>query len=109
MARWDGTYTPDLQRLEDEAGPFLARHPIENSAPRTICGTLRRHGPHAYGDLADLADPVSTGLYRRLGYVPVRDHVTLSFTDPDPSSPRNPCGTRDTAPSGARGGPGAAA
>lgn len=58
---------------------------------------------------ADLANPVSTGLYQRLGYVPVRDHVTLSFTDPDPSSPRNPCGTRDAAPSGARGGPGAAA
>ncbi|MEE4544104.1 GNAT family N-acetyltransferase [Streptomyces sp. V4-01] len=28
---------------------------------------------------ADLANPVSTGLYRRLGYVPVRDAVELAF------------------------------
>jgi predicted GNAT family acetyltransferase len=44
---WTLTHAPD--RFEAEAGPFLARRPVENSVPRTVCGTLRRRGPHAYG------------------------------------------------------------
>jgi hypothetical protein len=32
--------------------------------------------------VADLANPISTGLYQRLGYVPVRDQVSISFTGP---------------------------
>ncbi|MYS24688.1 Predicted acetyltransferase, GNAT family, partial [Streptomyces sp. DvalAA-14] len=41
------------------AGPFLARRPVENSVPRTICATLGRRGPHAYG-----AEPPVFGWWR---------------------------------------------
>lgn len=36
---------------------------------------------------ADLANPVSNGLYQRLGYEPVRDHVSLFFAGPAAPGP----------------------
>jgi len=44
---WTITHSPD--RFEAAAGPFLEQRPVENSVPRTICGTLRRRGLDSYG------------------------------------------------------------
>ena len=44
------TLTDSLDLFSTEAGPFLAARPVENSVPRTICGTLRRRGPDVYGE-----------------------------------------------------------
>ncbi|WP_328912523.1 MULTISPECIES: hypothetical protein [unclassified Streptomyces] len=105
------TITHALDRFTAEAGAFVAARPVENSVPRTVCGALRRRGTDAYGaepplfgrwrpagavtvsrvaaeagDVllsADLADPVAGGRYRRLGHVPVRDHVSIDFSGPE--------------------------
>ncbi|WP_329138084.1 GNAT family N-acetyltransferase [Streptomyces sp. NBC_01476] len=53
------TITDDLDRFEAEAGGFLARYPVENSVPRTVCGTIRRRGPQVYG-----AEPPYFGWWR---------------------------------------------
>lgn len=48
------TFTDDVDVFLDAAGPSLAARPAESSVVLTVTATLRRHGPHAYGDL----DPV---------------------------------------------------
>lgn len=53
------TTTDSLAAFRDAAGPFLARRPVEHSVPRTICGTLERRGPGAYGE-----DPPRFGWWR---------------------------------------------
>jgi predicted GNAT family acetyltransferase len=42
-------FTHELDLFEAEAGPFLARRPVQNSVPRPVCGTLRRRGLDVYG------------------------------------------------------------
>lgn len=43
------TFTHALDPFEAAAGPFLRQRPVENSVPRTVCGTLRRRGLDTYG------------------------------------------------------------
>ncbi|MFJ2955563.1 GNAT family N-acetyltransferase [Streptomyces sp. NPDC087270] len=43
------TFTPSVAEFTAAAGGFLDRHPLETNVLRTVCGTLRRRGPDAYG------------------------------------------------------------
>jgi RimJ/RimL family protein N-acetyltransferase len=43
------TNTRSLDRFVSAAGAFLRADPLEHSVPLSICGTLRRSGPDAYG------------------------------------------------------------
>ncbi|MFE7465538.1 GNAT family N-acetyltransferase [Streptomyces sp. NPDC057499] len=44
------TFTDDVDAFLDAAGASLAARPAENTLILTISDTLRRHGPHAYGE-----------------------------------------------------------
>ncbi|WP_406012839.1 GNAT family N-acetyltransferase [Streptomyces sp. NBC_00984] len=48
------TFTDDVDAFLDAAGASLAARPAENTLILTVTETLRRHGPHAYGDAAPL-------------------------------------------------------
>ncbi|WP_326768377.1 GNAT family N-acetyltransferase [Streptomyces sp. NBC_01591] len=48
------TFTDDVDAFLDAAGPSLAARPAENTLILTVTETLRRRGPHAYGDGAPL-------------------------------------------------------
>ncbi|MFJ1547234.1 GNAT family N-acetyltransferase [Streptomyces sp. NPDC088246] len=48
------TFTDDVSVFLDAAGASLAARPAENTLVLTVTATLRRSGPHAYGD----ADPL---------------------------------------------------
>jgi RimJ/RimL family protein N-acetyltransferase len=41
--------TGDVEEFADAAGDFLRSRPVEHTVPLTLVGTLRRHGPNAYG------------------------------------------------------------
>ncbi|MFE9860544.1 GNAT family N-acetyltransferase [Streptomyces sp. NPDC005780] len=44
------TFTDDVDTFLDAAGASLAARPAESTVVLTVTATLRRHGPHAYGD-----------------------------------------------------------
>ncbi|MET7646040.1 GNAT family N-acetyltransferase [Streptomyces sp. NPDC005426] len=46
------TFTDDVDTFLDAAGASLAARPAENTVVLTVTATLRRHGPHAFGDHA---------------------------------------------------------
>ncbi|MEV7236649.1 GNAT family N-acetyltransferase [Streptomyces sp. NPDC051020] len=48
------TFTDDVEAFLDVAGASLAARPAENTLVLTVTATLRRSGPHAYGDAAPL-------------------------------------------------------
>ncbi|MFF9347821.1 GNAT family N-acetyltransferase [Streptomyces sp. NPDC014734] len=48
------TFTHDVETFLDAAGASLAARPVENTLVLTVTASLRRNGPHAYGD----AEPV---------------------------------------------------
>ncbi|MDK0522824.1 GNAT family N-acetyltransferase [Streptomyces sp. ML-6] len=48
------TFTDDVDTFLDAAGVSLAARPAENTLILTVTDTLRRRGPHAYGDAAPL-------------------------------------------------------
>ncbi|MET9661275.1 GNAT family N-acetyltransferase [Streptomyces sp. NPDC006510] len=48
------TFTDDVNAFLDAAGASLAARPAENTLILTVTETLRRRGPHAYGDAAPL-------------------------------------------------------
>ncbi|MFB6985903.1 MULTISPECIES: GNAT family N-acetyltransferase [unclassified Streptomyces] len=48
------TFTDDVDVFLDAAGASLAARPAENTLVLTVTATLRRNGPHAYGDRAPL-------------------------------------------------------
>ncbi|MEV6161974.1 GNAT family N-acetyltransferase [Streptomyces sp. NPDC052052] len=48
------TFTEDVDVFLDAAGASLDASPAENTLVLTVTATLRRHGPHAYGDAAPL-------------------------------------------------------
>jgi GNAT superfamily N-acetyltransferase len=48
------TFTDDVEAFLDVAGASLAARPAENTLLLTVTATLRRSGPHAYGDAAPL-------------------------------------------------------
>lgn len=48
------SFTDDVAVFLDAAGSSLAARPAENTLVLTVTETLRRHGPHAYGDAAPL-------------------------------------------------------
>ncbi|MFH8515313.1 GNAT family N-acetyltransferase [Streptomyces gelaticus] len=48
------TFTDDVELFLDAAGTSLAARPAENTLVLTVTATLRRDGPHAYGDAAPL-------------------------------------------------------
>ncbi|MFF3956252.1 GNAT family N-acetyltransferase [Streptomyces sp. NPDC001890] len=48
------TFTDDVGVFLDAAGASLTARPAENTLILTVTETLRRHGPHAYGDAAPL-------------------------------------------------------
>ncbi|MGW1406683.1 GNAT family N-acetyltransferase [Streptomyces sp. NPDC002403] len=48
------TFTDDVDVFLDAAGTSLAARPAENTLVLTVTATLRRDGPHAYGDAAPL-------------------------------------------------------
>ncbi|MER5358754.1 GNAT family N-acetyltransferase [Streptomyces sp. NPDC002785] len=48
------TFTDDVDVFLDAAGASLAARPAENTLVLTVTATLRRSGPHAYGDGAPL-------------------------------------------------------
>lgn len=48
------TFTDEVDVFLDAAGASLAVRPAENTLILTVTETLRRHGPHAYGDAAPL-------------------------------------------------------
>jgi GNAT superfamily N-acetyltransferase len=82
------TYTHDRERFEQEAGAFLARGPVENSVHRTICGTLRRRGPQAYG-----TEPPLFGWWRPAA----GGEVAAAFLRTPPHPPLLTCGTEAAA------------
>ncbi|MFF3781086.1 GNAT family N-acetyltransferase [Streptomyces sp. NPDC001933] len=48
------SFTDDVDVFLDAAGSSPAARPAENTLVLTVTETLRRHGPHAYGDAAPL-------------------------------------------------------
>ncbi|WP_327370450.1 GNAT family N-acetyltransferase [Streptomyces sp. NBC_01217] len=48
------TFTDDVDVFLEAAGASLAARPAENTLVLTVTATLRRSGPHAYGDAAPL-------------------------------------------------------
>ncbi|MFB7210006.1 GNAT family N-acetyltransferase [Streptomyces sp. NPDC056255] len=48
------TFTDEVDVFLDAARSSLAARPAENTLVLTVTETLRRHGPHAYGDAAPL-------------------------------------------------------
>ncbi|MFB7133449.1 hypothetical protein ACFCZY_17630 [Streptomyces sp. NPDC056237] len=48
------TFTDDVDVFLDAAGASLAARPAENTLVLTVTATLRRNGPHAYGDRVPL-------------------------------------------------------
>ncbi|MEU0830273.1 GNAT family N-acetyltransferase [Streptomyces sp. NPDC005969] len=48
------TFTDDVEAFLEVAGASLAARPAENTLVLTVTATLRRSGPHAYGDAAPL-------------------------------------------------------
>ncbi|MFF4081497.1 GNAT family N-acetyltransferase [Streptomyces sp. NPDC001777] len=48
------TFTDDVDVFLDAAGASLAARPAENTVLLTVTATLRREGPHAYGEAAPL-------------------------------------------------------
>ncbi|MFJ9679440.1 GNAT family N-acetyltransferase [Streptomyces sp. NPDC101194] len=48
------TFTEDVDVFLAAAGASLAARPVENTLVLTVTATLRRDGPHAYGDRAPL-------------------------------------------------------
>ncbi|MET9918907.1 GNAT family N-acetyltransferase [Streptomyces sp. NPDC006435] len=48
------TFTDDVDVFLDAAGASLAARPAENTVILTVTATLRRDGPHAYGEAAPL-------------------------------------------------------
>ncbi|WUW20981.1 GNAT family N-acetyltransferase [Streptomyces sp. NBC_01463] len=44
------TFTDDVELFLEAAGPSLAASPAESTLVLTVTASLRRHGPHAYGD-----------------------------------------------------------
>ncbi|MFF2407008.1 GNAT family N-acetyltransferase [Streptomyces sp. NPDC058092] len=48
------TFTDDVDVFLDAAGASLTARPAENTLVLTVTATLRRRGPHAYGDAAPL-------------------------------------------------------
>jgi GNAT superfamily N-acetyltransferase len=69
-------YTPPAHRGRGYAGAVVAavsRAALDAGAREVLLVT-------------DLANPVSNGLYRKLGYVPVRDAVELDFVPRDPEA-----------------------
>ncbi|WP_406422598.1 GNAT family N-acetyltransferase [Streptomyces sp. NBC_00873] len=48
------TFTDDVEAFLDVAGASLAARPAENTLLLTVTATLRRSGPHAYGEAAPL-------------------------------------------------------
>src|SRR5882757_6936935 len=66
------TFTHELDLFEAAAGPFLARRPVENSVPRTVCGTLRRRGLDVYGSAPpDGGGEVAAAFVRTPPYPPL--------------------------------------
>jgi predicted GNAT family acetyltransferase len=74
-ARIVAVYTPERHRGRGYAGAVTA------AATRAA----QRAGAREVVLFTDLANPVSNGLYRKLGYVGLRDYVELEFTAPIPS------------------------
>jgi predicted GNAT family acetyltransferase len=71
--------TEDVDEFRRAAGAYLARDPVGSSALLTVSETVRRHGPHAYGD----AEPA------RFGWVWDGDggHVAGAFVQTPPRPP----------------------
>ncbi|MEM8924762.1 MAG: GNAT family N-acetyltransferase [Actinomycetota bacterium] len=67
LARIHLVYTPPARRGQGLAG----------AATTAACRNAFEHGADACTLFSDLANPTSTGLYRRLGFRPVADHVSL--------------------------------
>ncbi|MDX6356250.1 MAG: hypothetical protein QOF98_3153 [Streptomyces sp.] len=83
---WIFTHEPAL--FEAAAGPFLARRPVENSVPRTVCGVLRRRGLDAYG-----SEPPEFGWWRPAG----GGEVAAAFVRTPPHPPLLTRGTTRSA------------
>jgi predicted GNAT family acetyltransferase len=79
--------THELDRFEAEAGPFLARRPVENSVLRTVCGVLRRRGLDAY-----TSEPPEFGWWRPAG----GGEVAAAFLRTPPYPPLLSCGTPES-------------
>jgi predicted GNAT family acetyltransferase len=52
--------TEDVDEFRRAVGAYLARDPVGSTALLTVSETVRRHGPHAYGD----AEPARFGWWR---------------------------------------------
>ncbi|MEE1809427.1 hypothetical protein [Streptomyces sp. BE133] len=83
------TFTDDVNAFLDAAGASLVARPAENTLVLTVTATLRRGGPHAYGDAAPLlgwwrgADGEVAGtLVQTPPYPPVLTAVALEAVAP---------------------------
>lgn len=98
--------TDDLAEFLRSVEDFQRSRPALHTVTLTVSEGLRTRGPYAYGAepprfgvlrgavratllhaevllLTDLADPVAGRLYQRLGYRPVADFATWTFTAPE--------------------------